>query len=1350
MPLSHSSKLKASSPSSSVPPTRIGFQVIKGEIELTPLDQNALVISQGWPSWSFALDGLGFASISTLANFRSLSSRDEFRHTTLGSTLLHHDNWNDWLTRHSDNGIIFVQGDRAFLESIFLRCESFDSLRLVYCCSDPDFWTADGWRESHTTAGGVTDGSWTFYKQNLLLSSAVIPPIRRSLRHVLRTTESASSARSLARCQSAISSPDDCVCWNDKLPSVETYSVYTKDIPVKRLITEDELLDIYDLELGVQAELKSYWNRSGMTSTRSYVDQVPVKVLRAVAMRVVKGISSTNSATLPCDSGSVTSSIDSNETFQMSNCQAASNVIDGSLESDSDSGSIAAELRVDDSSVDQTDSDKAAKEDDAEAVSEDWDRWTVENFNFDSSSSTPVICTGVYDSATHQPFFDSLRGLMIRRYRKNVMLSFVRYLKSEYYGNHLGDLRLRDLFEERMGGGKSLDFDLSTLPEVVRVPRWTVNRYKLQSSRKKKQQLEELKKDLEVGRDAVGRAANASWWNWDAGSTLFFWRWPKWSKKSVRDGITLFVDWKRMPSFWKRQQWPTEPHAIAKLKKKLANVRAKQYVQPGFVKSLTSYFAVPKAKTDIRVVYDATACGLNDCLWAPNFFLPTVDTILRNASSSTWFGDIDLGEMFLNYPLDEAIRPYAGVDVTNVDVDESKEKGIKRVIERWARCLMGFKPSPFVTTQTFGWGEEIIVGDISDPSNPFAWDTVELNLPGTSNYDPSMPWVYRWNSAEQKMASFFGTYIDDIRGGGPSEIDCRRSIHRAACRINYLGQQDAPRKRGQATQTPRAWAGSKCMAIEGEGLYVLSMEGKWKKAKDIIRKIYDLVSKEKQSSLDYKMLECDVGFLCHVSRTYPIIFPYLKGFYNTMNNWRCDRDKEGWKISKTAWMELLAGDVSFENEGDIELSFEDRKRSFMKMQSTQHPDKVPIVPRLERDLSALNELFAPEKPTLRLVRGHAIQFALFGFGDASGGGFGSSWEKAGKVSYRFGTWGEDMDGESSNLRELTNLVDTLDEMGIQGALKGAEIFLFTDNSTSEAAYYNGSSKSEKLFDLVLRVKKLEMHRQAKIHIIHVSGERMKEQGSDGLSRGNLNVGVMAGKRMIDFVPIHLTAFERSATLEPWLKTFIGESAEILEPRDWFRRGHDLVESSWEINSDGMKLPIVRQGTYIWAPQPCAAETAVEQLRMARHKRQMSKHLFIVPRLMSPTWRKHLHKAADLILTLKPGHKAWPCCMLEPLTLAFVFPFIRHKPWQLRGSVQLLALGRELSRVWSTDAGGEGPLLRELWSYQERLESLPSKLASKLLFSESINFVSHCNPRKRRRGKMEKEEGGKEISKRKKG
>jgi hypothetical protein len=37
---------------------------------------------------------------------------------------------------------------------------------------------------------------------------------------------------------------------------------------------------------------------------------------------------------------------------------------------------------------------------------------------------------------------------------------------------------------------------------------------------------------------------------------------------------------------------------------------------------------------------------------------------------------------------------------------------------------MGFKPSPYITTQTFSWGEEIIIGDRLDMTNPFYWDIV--------------------------------------------------------------------------------------------------------------------------------------------------------------------------------------------------------------------------------------------------------------------------------------------------------------------------------------------------------------------------------------------------------------------------------------------------------------------------------------------------------------------------------------------------------------------------------------------------------------------------------------------------
>jgi hypothetical protein len=43
-----------------------------------------------------------------------------------------------------------------------------------------------------------------------------------------------------------------------------------------------------------------------------------------------------------------------------------------------------------------------------------------------------------------------------------------------------------------------------------------------------------------------------------------------------------------------------------------------------------------------------------------------------------------------------------------------------------------------------------------------------------------------------------------------------------------------------------------------------------------------------------------------------------------------NRAKQKWlEISRTAWVELLSGDVAFDNDADVELSFENRKRKFI-------------------------------------------------------------------------------------------------------------------------------------------------------------------------------------------------------------------------------------------------------------------------------------------------------------------------------------------------------------------------------------------------------------------------------------
>jgi len=112
------------------------------------------------------------------------------------------------------------------------------------------------------------------------------------------------------------------------------------------------------------------------------------------------------------------------------------------------------------------------------------------------------------------------------------------------------------------------------------------------------------------------------------------------------------------------------------------------------------------------------------------------------------------------------------------------------------------------------------------------------------------------------------------------------------------------------------------------------------------------------------------------------------------------------------------------------------------------------------------------------------------------------------------------------------LVESL-EKAAAGLLTNTEVSLFTNTTTGEAAYFCGSSKSRQLHGLVLRLHLLEMRLGVK---------EMIRVGVDGVSRGgNLNAGVMAGAHMLLFVPLHLSAFDRSEGLLSWLLSWLGEN-----------------------------------------------------------------------------------------------------------------------------------------------------------------------------------------------------------------
>ena len=111
-------------------------------------------------------------------------------------------------------------------------------------------------------------------------------------------------------------------------------------------------------------------------------------------------------------------------------------------------------------------------------------------------------------------------------------------------------------------------------------------------------------------------------------------------------------------------------------------------------------------------------------------------------------------------------------------------------------------------------------------------------------------------------------------------------------------------------------------------------------------------------------------------------------------------------------------------------------------------------------------------PPLRTVRSSKIVEVYYGFGDASGSAFGDTFQGRGATYFEYGQWATEQSEESSNWRELCNLLDSLEGFASTENLRGSEVFLFTDNSTAEATYWKGTSRSPRLFYLILRLKSL--------------------------------------------------------------------------------------------------------------------------------------------------------------------------------------------------------------------------------------------------------------------------------------
>ncbi len=211
------------------------------------------------------------------------------------------------------------------------------------------------------------------------------------------------------------------------------------------------------------------------------------------------------------------------------------------------------------------------------------------------------------------------------------------------------------------------------------------------------------------------------------------------------------------------------------------------------------------------------------------------------------------------------------------------------------------------------------------------------------------------------------------------------------------------------------------------------------------------------------------------------------------------------------------------------------------------------------------------------------------------------------MDYELGAWNLEWREKSSNYREAKNLTDRFEQLVADRALQNHKVFLITDNLVFKGAFYKGHSPSRELSDIVFRVHKAQRDGAYVLHLIHISGKRMKASGVDGLSQSNLTEGMMAGKDPLLFIPFNQGADNRlgwrvSTWVQSWWET---------------KRGTDFGGFPLRtITKDNMFELQDLRAARLWMMPPATMEVVLELLCKDCLAHPQWPHVFVVLHLMT--------------------------------------------------------------------------------------------------------------------------------------
>ena len=141
-----------------------------------------------------------------------------------------------------------------------------------------------------------------------------------------------------------------------------------------------------------------------------------------------------------------------------------------------------------------------------------------------------------------------------------------------------------------------------------------------------------------MGTSVLTKVCHTTWGEWSRSSTLIFWHWPAGEQqRAAQDGMEAYFH-SKPPSFHQRVLQPKQDafelllpkfQSIIKQGYGVSNQSTTETAElANFIMSYIDYFGVTKAN-NIQVVYNGASCGLNETVWAPNFWLPLAKPATR-------------------------------------------------------------------------------------------------------------------------------------------------------------------------------------------------------------------------------------------------------------------------------------------------------------------------------------------------------------------------------------------------------------------------------------------------------------------------------------------------------------------------------------------------------------------------------------------------------------------------------------------------------------------------------------------------------------------------------------------------